>query len=74
MGVQKLSLSFEPALAERAREAAEARGRSLSSFVSEAVEYRLKLEEAQRLIEDWEAEHGAITDGELARARAKWRG
>lgn len=72
MTVQKLSLSFEPALAERAREAAAASGSSLSAFVAGAVEYRLKLDEGRRLISEWEAEHGGITELELARARTKW--
>jgi len=72
--VQKVSLSFDPALAERARQAAEARGQSLSSFVAGAVAYRLKLEEGRRLLQAWEAERGPITEGELRRVRSKWRG
>lgn len=73
MPVEKLSLSFEPELARRTREAAEATGRSLSAFVAEAVEYRLKLEAARRLLEEWEAEHGAISEQERARVRSRWR-
>ncbi len=74
MTVEKVSLSFEPMLAERARQAAEARGQSLSAFVAGAVEHRLKLEEARRLLQAWEAEQGPITEGELRRVRSKWRG
>jgi hypothetical protein len=70
--VQKLSLSFDPELAQRTREAAEATGRSLSAFVAEAVAYRLKLEAGRRLLEQWEAEHGAISDKERARVRSRW--
>jgi len=72
--VEKVSLSFEPALAERARQAAEARGQSLSAFVAGAVEHRLKLEEGRRLLQAWETEQGPITDGELRRVRSRWRG
>lgn len=72
MTVQKLSLSFEPTLAERAREAAEATGTSLSSFVAEAVEHHLKLQEAQALLSEWESANGPISDKELGRARSKW--
>jgi hypothetical protein len=72
MAVEKLSLSFEPTLAERARQAAEATGQSLSAFIADAVAYRLKLEEARRLIRDWEVEHGPITDSELSRVRSRW--
>ncbi len=74
MTVEKVSLSFEPALAERAREAAEGRGQSLSAFVAGAVEHRLKQEEARRLLQDWETEQGPITEGELRGVRSKWRG
>ena len=73
MTVAKLSLSFEPALAERARQAAEATGQSLSSFVAGAVEHRLKLEEGRKLLKEWEAEQGPITEKELDRVRSKWR-
>jgi hypothetical protein len=73
VAVAKLSLSFEPALAERARQAAEATGQSLSSFVAGAVEHRLKLEEGRKLLEEWEAEQGPITEKELDRVRSKWR-
>ena len=73
MAVEKLSLSFEPELAQQTRKAAEAAGRSLSAFVAEAVEYRLKLDAARSLLEDWEAEHGPISDKELAGVRSRWR-
>jgi predicted transcriptional regulator len=72
VAVEKLSVSFEPALAQRTREAAEATGRSVSAFVAEAVENRLKLEAGRRLLEDWEAEHGPISEKERARARSRW--
>jgi len=71
--VEKVSLSFDPALAERARRAAEARGQSLSAFVAGAVEHRLKLEEGRKLLQAWEAEQGPVTEGELDRVRSKWR-
>jgi predicted transcriptional regulator len=74
VAVEKLSLSFEPDLAHRTREAAEATGRSLSAFVAEAVEQRLKLEAGRRLLDEWEHEQGAITDQERAKVRSRWPG
>jgi predicted transcriptional regulator len=71
--VEKLSISFEPELAQRTRAAAEASGRTLSAFVAEAVEYRLKLDAARRLLEEWEAEHDPIGEQERARVRSRWR-
>lgn len=73
MAVEKLSLSFDPILARRARQAAETTGRTLSGFVAEAVEYRLKLEEARALVKEWELEHGSISEKERSSVRAKWR-
>lgn len=73
MAVEKLSLSFDPILAERARKAAETTGRTLSGFVAEAVEYRLKLEEARALLGEWEREHGPVTEEELSQVKSKWR-
>ena len=72
VAVEKLSVSVEPALARRMRAAASARGRSLSAFVAEAVEHRLKLEAAEQLLGEWEAEHGAVTDVERERVRSRW--
>jgi len=72
--VEKVSLSFDRGLAERARRVAEAMGQSLSAFVARAVEHRLKLEEAGGSLQQWEAEQGPITEGELHRVRSKWPG
>lgn len=72
MAVQKLSVSVESALAQRMRAAADATGQSLSSFVAEAVEQRLRLEAARELLEEWESQHGAITDLEREQVRSRW--
>jgi hypothetical protein len=72
MAVEKLSVSFEPVLARRTRAAADATGESLSAFVAAAVEQRLKLEAAREVLEEWEAEHGPITDRERERVRSRW--
>lgn len=73
MAVEKLSLSFDPILADRARQAAETSGKTLSGFVAEAVEYRLKLVEARALVDEWQRENGPVTEKELASVRSKWR-
>ena len=72
MAVEKLSVSVEPALARRMRAAANASGQSISAFVTEAVEQRLKLEAARQLLEEWEAEQGEVTDLERERVRSRW--
>lgn len=73
MGVEKVSLSFEPELALQMRELAESEGKSLSAFVADAVQHKLKLQLARELIRDWEAEHGEITEVELRAARTRWK-
>ncbi len=74
MAVDKLSLSFESSLAKRIRRAAKSSGQSVSAFVADAVGHRLRLEAAKRLIGEWEAEHGEISERELAGVRKRWRG
>jgi len=74
MTVDKLSLSFESSLARRIRRAAKSSGQSVSAFVADAVEHRLKLEAAESLIGEWEAEHGEISEREMAAVRKRWRG
>ena len=64
MTVQKLSVSLQPDLVSRARQQAEAHGQSLSSFVGEAVERRLKLVAARHLLTEWESDHGPISPTE----------
>ena len=72
MTVRRLSLSFESALADRSRQAAEESGHGLSALVAEAIEYRLRLEQGRQLVVAWEAEHGPISEQELRRVGAKW--
>ncbi len=72
MAVTKVSISLEQDLASRARQEAEAEGRTLSSFVAEAVEYRLKLQAARQVLTEWESEHGAITGAERDLVKSRW--
>ena len=74
MAVEKLSVAVEPALARRMRAAADATGQSVSAFVAEAVEHRLKLEAGRQLLDEWEAEHGAVSELERERVRSRWPG
>jgi hypothetical protein len=77
-----MTVSFAPELSEAAREAAERQGKSFDDWLASAVEAKLRadkdaalLEEAkhrQRMealgeyLDEWEAEHGAFTEEELA--------
>ncbi|MQA86827.1 MAG: hypothetical protein GEV03_19895 [Streptosporangiales bacterium] len=68
MAVEKLSVALDERVAAEARKAAEAAGMSLSAWLSHAAEERIAIEDGLRAVSEWEAEHGAITEEEKARA------
>jgi len=79
-----LSVTFAPELGEAVRAAAAEAGLSLSEWLAQAAEAKIRadgqariLEEAERerrfqafreLLDEYQAEHGAFTDEEMARA------
>jgi hypothetical protein len=71
MKVDKLSISFNPDLGDAVRAAATGRGTTVSGWLAEAAREKLRHEELGRFLDEWEAEHGAITDEELARAERR---
>lgn len=58
-------------LAREVRAAAERSGESLSGWMAEAADRRLKLEAMRFVLDDYEAEHGVIGEDELAAARER---
>jgi len=70
MKVDKLSVSFEPALGDAVREAARRQGAGLSRWLADAAAARLRSEALAEFLDEWEAEHGAFTAEELAAAAA----
>lgn len=69
MKVDKLSVSFPPDLGDEVRAAAGRSGRGLSGWLADAAAAKLRAEALASFLEDWEAEHGAISEHELATAR-----
>jgi predicted DNA-binding protein len=79
----KMSVSLAPELDGRVREAAVRSGKTLSAWLAEAAEAKLRAEigeeeELQRkmrgldkFLDEWEAEHGAFTEEELSQAARK---
>jgi TRAP-type C4-dicarboxylate transport system substrate-binding protein len=83
----ELSVTFAPELREAVREAADEAGLSLSEWLSQAAEAKIRadgqariLEEAERerrrrglreFLDEYQAEHGAFTDEEMAEASRK---
>jgi hypothetical protein len=68
MTVRKMSVALEESTAQAAAEAAERRGVSLSSWLNQAAERALRVEKGLLAVQAWEADHGALTAGELAAA------
>lgn len=70
MTVRKLSVALEARVAEAAAAEAAAEGLSLSAWLNRAAEKALKISEGLAAVAEYEAEHGAFTDEEMAEARA----
>jgi hypothetical protein len=72
MAVEKFAVSFDLDLAAQVRAKAEAEGESLSGWLADAATRKLQRAAARAVLADHEAEHGQITDAELAEVRAQW--
>ena len=73
MKVEKMSVSFDPELGAAIRAAAAHRGQPLSSWLAEAAVSKLRVEALTAYLDDWEAQHGALTADELAAAGRELR-
>lgn len=71
MAAEKYSASMDDELLEQARAAAEREGVSLSSWLAGAAAHQLRLRALEEMIEEWEAQHGAITAEELEAVERK---
>ena len=68
--MKKLSVTLDETVATKAALAAKGRGLSLSAWLNAAAERALVIEEGLAAVAEWEAEHGAFTEDELAWADA----
>ena len=74
MKVDKMSISLAPDVGEAVRDAAKREGVSLSAWLSDAAARKLRANAFREFIDEWEAEHGAITEEEMTRARRELSG
>ena len=65
MPAEKYSASMDDALLAGIRADAGAEGLTLSSWLAGAAADRLRLKALRLLVQEWEAEHGAVTVAEL---------
>jgi hypothetical protein len=67
----KPTISLDPELRDQIEAAAASAGVSFSAWLADAARQRLRKERLLGLIEEWEAEHGEITEAEAAAARVE---
>ena len=66
--MKKLSVALDEAVAREVALAAQKKGLSLSAWLNSAAERALLIEGGLAAVAEWEAEDGALTEEELARA------
>ena len=71
MKVDKLSVSFDPDLGDAVRFSARSSGRGLSAWLAEAAKSKLRNDALGQFLDEWEDQHGAFTEQELADAKAR---
>ena len=71
MSVHRFGVSFSPELAGHVQAAAQAAGQPVSVWLAEAARRRLAQDGLLAVVADWEAEHGALTEEELAASRRR---
>ena len=67
----KLAVTVDAAVHAQVLNAAEAEGKSVSAWITEAVRRALLLRDGLAAIAEWEAEHGALKPAELVAARSR---
>ena len=68
MAVERMTVSLDAELAAAVREAAESDGHNVSAWLADAARRRLATRGLSEVVSDWESEHGAFTESELAAA------
>jgi hypothetical protein len=71
MTVARFAVSFDPELARAVRKAAG--GEPTSAWLADAARRKLRAQGLLAVVEEWETEHGVITDEELRAAAQKGR-
>jgi hypothetical protein len=72
MTAERLAISLDPRLSARIREVVEASGSSISAWMADAAERKLKATAARAALAEYEVEFGTISDAEVERVRREW--
>jgi hypothetical protein len=70
MAVRKLSVALDEEVVQGGKRAARRAGVSLSSWLNHAAANELAIEAGLDAVREWEADHGRLTESELAEADA----
>jgi predicted flap endonuclease-1-like 5' DNA nuclease len=68
MVARKYSASMDEQLLDEVAAAADAEGATMSAWLAQAARDRLALLGLGRVVDEWQREHGAFTDAEIAAA------
>jgi len=71
MSVKRMTVSVEADLADAVRHAADTDDQNVSSWLAEAARRQLNVRGLREVVREWENEHGAFDDAELALARQR---
>ena len=67
----KLAITVDPDVHAQVVAAADEEGTSVSAWMTNAARRALLVRDGLRAVAEWEAEHGALSDAELAAARRR---
>ena len=67
----KLAVTVDADVHSQVLDAAQAEGKSVSAWITEAARRALLLRDGLAAVAEWEGEHGALTPVELAAARSR---
>jgi hypothetical protein len=67
----KLAVTVDAEVHSKVLDAAEAEGKSVSAWITEAARRALLLRDGLAAVAEWENEHGALTPAELVAARSR---
>lgn len=67
MTTSRLAISLDAGLADQIRDAAG--GGTVSGWLADAAERKLRAQGLREVVDDWQGEHGAFSEAERRRAR-----
>jgi hypothetical protein len=69
--VERLTVALPAPLTKSVRDAAAAQHTTVSGWLADSIQDRLRLEALRRFLDSYEAEHGAITEEEIREVRSR---